>query len=114
MIGISPYISSETSQVEYHPKMKAIYLNQENNDWCYGHGLSFTVITYGFVFDPGRNRFLEMLQDKSGFDLVPGMAVCLTNSMKKRKRGKNNSMKSVIDTTYERMLTCNVATKREK
>ena len=36
VIGISRYMSSETSQVEYHiidgthPKMKAIYFNQEN------------------------------------------------------------------------------------
>jgi hypothetical protein len=40
VIGILPFMSSETSQVEYHiivgfhPKMKAIFFNQENIDWC--------------------------------------------------------------------------------
>jgi hypothetical protein len=33
--------------------------------------------------------------------------------MKKRRREKNNSKKSVIDTTYERMLALNVS-KKEK
>jgi len=52
-------MSSETSQVEYHiidgahPEMKAIYVNQENIDWCSGNGLTFTKITHGFVFVPG-------------------------------------------------------------
>jgi hypothetical protein len=73
VVGISPYMSSEKSQVKYHiideahPTMKAIYLNEENIVWCYGNVLSFTKITYGFDFDPGRKRFLDMLQDKSGF-----------------------------------------------
>lgn len=45
VIGISPYMSAETSQVEYHiidgshPEMKAIYFNQENIDWCCGDGV---------------------------------------------------------------------------
>jgi len=107
-------MSSETSQVEYHiidvahPEMKAIYFHQENIDWCCGNGLSFTKITHGFVFVPGRNKVLEMLQDISGYNLVLGTAVCLTTCKRKRKRGKNNGMKSVIDTTYERMLTLNL------
>ena len=109
VIGISPYMSSETSQVKYHiidgahPKMKALYFNQENIDWCCGNGLSFTKITHGFVFVPGRNRVLKMLQNKSGFNVVHENVVCLTNSMMKRKRGKNYRMKIVKDTTYKKM-----------
>jgi hypothetical protein len=44
VIGILPYMSSETSQFEYHiidgahPEMKAIYFNQEN------------IVTHGFLF----------------------------------------------------------------
>jgi hypothetical protein len=54
-----------------------------------------------------------MLQDKSGFNLVPGMAVCLTTSKRKRIRGKKNGMKTVRDATYERMLAVNVSTKEK-
>jgi hypothetical protein len=54
-----------------------------------------------------------MLQDKSGYNLIPGTAMRLTTRMKKRKRGKNNGMKSVIDTTYERMLALNVSNKEK-
>ena len=70
VIGILSYMSSETSQVEYHiiygahPEMKAIYFLQENIDWCCGNSLSFTKITHDFVFAPGRNRVLETSQDK--------------------------------------------------
>ncbi len=51
VIGISPYMSAETSQVEYHIingayfDTKAIYFTQENIDWCCGQGISFTKIT---------------------------------------------------------------------
>ena len=51
----------------------------------------------------------EMFNAKSGYHLVPGTAVCLTNSTKKRKeRGKNKN-----DPTYERMLALNIS-KKEK
>ena len=83
---------------EAHPEMTLIHFNQENFDWCCGN-VSFTNITHGFVFILGRNRVLEMIQDKSSYNLVPGTAVCLTTSMKKRKRGKNHSVKSIIGTT---------------
>jgi len=93
VISISPYMSSETSQVEYHiidrahPEMRAIYFNQENIDWCWRQGISFNRIMHGFVFVPGMKRVHEMLQDKSGFNFVPGKAVCLTTSKRKRNRG---------------------------
>jgi len=94
VIGISPCMSAETSQVEYHiidgshPEMKAIYFNQENIDWCCGNGISFTKITHGFVFVPGMKKVCEMLQYKPGYNLVPGTAVCLTSSKRRRNRGK--------------------------
>jgi hypothetical protein len=119
VIGISPYMSSETSQVEYHiidgahPEMKAIYFNQENINWCCGCEISFTKITHGFVFVPGMKRVHEMLQDKSGFNFVPGTAVCLTTSKRKRNRGQKIAMKIVTDTTYERMLMLNVYNKEK-
>jgi hypothetical protein len=59
VIGISPYMFAETSQVEYHiidgshPEMKAIYFNQENIDWCCGDGISFTNITLFFLLFQG-------------------------------------------------------------
>jgi hypothetical protein len=112
-------MSSETSQVEYrivdgaHPEMKAIFFNQENVDWCFGNGISFTKITHGFVFLPGMKRVHEMLQDKSGYKFVPGTAVCLRTSKKKRIRGEKKAMKIVTDTTYERMLTLNVYNKEK-
>jgi hypothetical protein len=81
--------------------MKAIFFSQENIDWCCGNGISFTKITHCFVFVPGMKRVHEMLQDKSGFNLVPGMAVCLTTSKRKRNRGQKIAMKIVTDTTYE-------------
>ena len=49
-----------------------------------------------------------MLQDKSGYNFVPGTAVCLTTSKRKRNRGEKKAMKIVTDTTYERMLKLNV------
>jgi hypothetical protein len=114
VIGISPYISSETSQVEYHiidgahPEMKAIFFNEENIDRCCGNRISFTKIIHGFVFAPGMKRVHEMLQDKSGYNFVQGTAVCLTTSKRKRNRAEKIDMKIVTDTTYERMLTLNV------
>ena len=115
VIGTSTYMSSETSQVEYnivdgaHPEMKAVYFNQENIGWCCGNRISFTKITHGFVFVPGMKRVSEMLPNKSGYNFVPGTAVCLTSSKRKRNRGKMIGMKIVIDTSYERMLTLNVS-----
>jgi hypothetical protein len=48
------------------------------------------------------------------YNFVPGTSVCLTNGMKKGKeRGKNNGMKSVRDTTNERMLAQNVSNKEK-
>ncbi len=47
VIDISPFISSETSQVEYHiidgahPQMKGMKFSQENIDWCCGEEISF-------------------------------------------------------------------------
>ena len=119
VIGISPYKSSETSQVEYHiidgahPEMRAIYFNQENIDWCCGQGISFTKIRHGFVFVPGMKRVHEMLQDKTGFNYVPGTAVCLTTSKRKRNRGEKKGFRYVRDTTYERMSTMNVYNKEK-
>lgn len=119
VIGISPYKSSETSQVEYHiidgahPEMRAIYFNQENIDWCCGQGISFNKIRHGFVFVPGMKRVHEMLQDKTGFNYVPGTAVCLTTSKRKRNRGEKKGIKIVTDTTYERMSTMNVYNKEK-
>jgi hypothetical protein len=90
VIGISPYMCSETNQVEYHIiygarlEMKAIYLNQENIDWCCENGISFTKITHGFVFVPGMRRVREILQDKSGYKAVWGTTVCLTASRRKK------------------------------
>jgi hypothetical protein len=115
VIGISPFLSSETSQVEYHiidgahTEVKAMNFSQENMDWCCGKELSFDKITYGFTIVPRKNRVFEMFNDKSGYDLVPGTAVCLTNRMKKRKRRGNNKS----DATYERMLAFNIS-KKEK
>jgi hypothetical protein len=63
----------------------------------------------GLTLQRPHIRVLEMLQDKLGYNLVPGTAVCLTTSKRKRNRGKKISMKIVIDTTYERMLTLNVS-----
>ena len=113
MIGISPSISSETGQVQYHiidgahPEVKTMNFSQENMDWCCGKELSFDKITYGFSFVPGWNRVCEMFNDDLGYHLVPGTAVCLTSSRKKRKRrGYNKS-----DATYEKMLVLNVSNK---
>ena len=54
-----------------------------------------------------------MLQDKSGYNFVPGTAVCLTTSKRKRNRGQKIGMKIVTETTYERMLTLNVCNKEK-
>ena len=113
VIGISPIISSETSQVEdhiiegAHPELKAMNFSKENMDWCCGNELSFDKITYGFSFVPGWNRECEMFNDDSGYHLVPRTAVCLPNSMKKRKKGGNKKS----DATYERMLVLTVSNK---
>ena len=48
-----------------------------------------------------------MFNDDSGYHLVPGTAVCLPNSMKKRMKGGNKKS----DATYERMLALNVSKK---
>ncbi len=50
----------------------------------------------------------EILQDKSGYKFVPGTAVCLTTSKRKRNSGEKKAMKIVTDTTIERMLVLNV------
>ena len=56
----------------------------------------------------------EMLQDKSGYNLVPGTAVCLTTSKRKRNRGQKKAMRiHITDTTYERMLKLNVYNKEK-
>jgi hypothetical protein len=94
--------------------MKAIYFNQENIDWCCGNGISFTKITHGFVFVPGMKRVCEMLQDKSGYKFVPGTAVCLPTSKRKRNRGEKKAKKIAIDTKYEMMLTLNVYNKEKR
>ena len=112
VIGISPIISSETSQLEYHiidgahPELKAMNFSKENMDWCCGKELSFDKITYGFAFVPGWNRVCEMFNDDSGYHLVPGTAVCLTSSMKKRKENEKNKttppMKGCLHSMYPR------------
>ena len=58
-------------------------------------------------------RVREMLQDNSGHNLVPGTAVCLTTSKRKRNRGKKIGMKIVTDTTYERLIAINVSNKEK-
>ena len=81
-----------------------------------GNELCFNKITDGFAFLHGRQQAFEMFCDKSGYNLVPGTAVCLTNTniMKKRKKkGKNNAMKNVRDATYGRMLALNVSNKEK-
>ncbi len=93
--------------------MKAIYFNQENIDGCCGNGLTFIKITHCFVFVPEMKRVHEMLQDMSGYNFVPGTAVCLTTIKRKRNRGEKKAMMIVIDTTYERMLTLNVYNKEK-
>jgi hypothetical protein len=54
-----------------------------------------------------------MLQDKSGYNFVPGTAVCLTTSKRKRNRGEKKATKIVTEMTYERMLTLNVYSKEK-
>ena len=58
-------------------------------------------------------RVLEIPQDKSGYNLVPGTSVCLTTSKRKRNKGKKIGMKIVIDTSYERILMLNVSSKEK-
>jgi hypothetical protein len=114
VIGISPYKSSETSQIEYHiidgahPEMKAMHFNKGNIDWCCGNDLKLGKINQGFVFVPGRKRVLEMLQDKSGYHIVPGTAVCLTKNAK--NIGKEDAKLPVI---HERELALNVSDKEK-
>ena len=113
VIGISPIISSETSQLEYHiidgahPELNAMNSSKENMDWCCGKELSFDKITYGFAFVPGRIRVFEMFKAKSGYHLVPRTVVCLTSSMKERKKKDKNKNHP----TYERMLALSVSKK---
>jgi hypothetical protein len=114
VIGISPYKSSETSNIEYHiidgahPEMKAMLFNKENIDWCCGNDLKLGKINQGFVFVPGRKRVLQMLQDKSGYHIVPGTAVCLTKNAK--NIGKEDVKLPVI---HERVLALNVSDKEK-
>ena len=116
VIGISPFISSETSQVEYHiidgahPQMKAMKFSQENIDWCCGEEISFTKIEFGFAFVPGKKRVLEMLTDKAGYNVVPGTSLCLTTTPKTSKRGGKNK----TDLTYERIFGQNNVIRRER
>lgn len=116
VIGISPFISSETSQVEYHiidgahPQMKAMKLSQENIDWCCGEEISFKKVACGFAFVPGKKRVLEMLTDKAGFNVVPGTSLCLTTTPKTSKRGGKNK----TDITYERIFGQNNVIRKEK
>ena len=116
VIGISPFISSETSQVEYHiidgahPQMKAIKFSQENIDWCCGEEISFTKIEFGFAFVPGKKRVLEMLTDKAGYNVVPGTSLCLTTTPKTSKRGGKNK----TDLTYERIFGQNNVIRKER
>ena len=62
---VSPIISSETSQVEYHIiggahlKVKAMNFSKENADCCCGKELSFDKITHGFAFVPGGIEYLK-------------------------------------------------------
>ncbi len=69
VICISPFISSETSPLEYHiidgahPQMKAKKFSQENIDWCCGEEISFKKVACGFAFVPEKKRVLEMLAD---------------------------------------------------
>ncbi len=116
VIGISPFISSETSQVEYHiidgahPQMKAMKFSQENIDWCCGEEISFTKIEFGFAFVPGKKRVLEMLTDKAGYNVVPGTSLCLTTTPKTSKRGGENK----TDLTYERIFGQNNVIRKER
>ena len=113
VIGISPYKLSEGNLIEYHiidgahPEMKAMHFNKENIDWCCGNDLKLEKINEGFGFVPGRKRVLEMLNDKSGYDLVQGTAVCLTKTIKKKGKEKEE-----LD-TIERMLALNVCNKEK-
>jgi len=113
VIGISPYKSSEGSQIEYHiidgahPEMKAMHFNKENIDWCCGNDLKLKKINEGFGFVPGRKRVLEMLNDKSGYDLVQGTTVCLTKSIKKKGKQKEELV------AIERLLALNVCNKEK-
>ena len=113
VIGISPYKSSERSQIEYHiidgahPEMKAMYFNEENIDWCCGNDLKLEKINLGFGFVPGRKRVLEMFNDKSRYHVVKGTAVCLTRTIK--KKGKEKEELDAI----ERMLALNVCNKEK-
>ena len=113
VIGISPYKSSENSQVEYHiidgahPKMKVMHFNKENIDWCCGT-LKLGKITKGFGFVPGRRRVLEMLRCNLGYHIVPGKAVCLTKH--NRNIGKWDDTLPLID---ESVLALNVCDKEK-
>ena len=77
-------------------------------DWCCGNDLKLGKINQGFVFVPGRKRVLEMLQDKSGYHIVPGTAVCLTKNAKNIR--KEDAKLPVI---HERALALNVSDKEK-
>ena len=116
VIGISPIVSPETGQVEYHiivgahPELKAMKFSQENIDWCCQEEISFKKIALGFAFIPGKKRVLEMLTDKAGYNVVPGTSLCLTKTPETSKRGGKNK----TDRTYERSFGQNNVIKQEK
>ena len=85
-----------------------MYFNKENIDWCCGNDLKLEKINLGFGFVPGRKRVFEMLQDKSGYHIVHGTAVCLTKTMK--RKGERDAE---LDATHERMLALNVCNKEK-
>ncbi len=95
------------TDITYERMLMLKVSNKESIDCC-GNRISFTKITHGFVFVPGMKRVCEMLQDKSGYNFIPGTAVCLTTSKRKRNSGEKKAMKIVTDTTNERMLVLNV------
>ena len=117
VIGISPIISRETGQVEYHiingahPEMKAMKFSQENIDWCCGKNVSFQNIASGFAFMPGKRRVFEMLTDKAGYNVEPGTSMCLIKNPKTSNRG---GWKNKTDRCYKMIFGQNNVIKREK
>jgi hypothetical protein len=68
--------------------MKSMKFSQETIDWCCGEEISFKKITCGFAFVPGKKRVLEMLNDKAGYNVVPGTSLCLIKKPKTSNRGE--------------------------